>query len=1023
MGTTLRQTRVIRYSPAGLSDSLDETDEFPGAMALLQNLVPDPSTRNVWTPRPASIFDTDFPGFSSPGYISVFKVIGNFMYGLIASSRNPGFDEPFCFNVHDGTFTPVLNILSSNVPTSPATTGDWVPPTMDDMGVILAVTHPGFNGTASAPGNGFYGWFDLTNLVTPIWHSGNLQVNGSIQALGTLVGGSGYGDNTYNPVALTGGSGSGATAVIIVFGGTVTQVYILDWGKDYLNTDVLSATFGGGSGFTIAVAQVALNGAIQMTTPPTWVAQFNERLWFGINPVVTVSSTQVESLFIPSLIFTDILALNCTNANQALTFGNSLPLVAGHGLGLSNQLGGIIQSLMVFQDDSNVVQITGDAALNTLAVNSLNVAVGTIAPRSIASSPVGIFFLAQDGLRIIGFDANISPPIGLAGTGVVVPFENILFPTRANSACDGVVFRISIQRADAPGNPWQEFWFDLTRKVWSGPHSFPSTMIDVFEDRFVLAPEGVPGELFTSTVIPDVNSIFRENGTNLSWIAQTVVIANNMEQGVSEIQEFTVNLGILPGANQWTLDVLDANSIPLPYGTVSRVIDPTPNTPAPYWIGPPAMWPYRHDFPGPVIYVRAAIRLSGPSCTGFRIGDIYFRRRALGYIDNIVDNQTFVNIACFATPPPPPTGFQVIIEDDCCHTYFSTDPFTTWDETDSPPGTEDDIWIDMVMAVNDGDYTTILPVDQGSAGDYGSVVITTPPTFASGTQLFYSPGTAGHKSSSISAAMTAAGATILIPTLFDTGATYLPYLSTDSGATWIRPTGGLPSGLPGWLGAAFSASAAIMYLQRQTGKLWKSTDGGSTWTEIATSPFIDIVAGERSFRIRCSQNGQAIGLLDVNNANLYCSNDGGATWTTTAITSVLGQIDYGMSLDGSKLFYTAIQSGNVVGYTSTNNGSSWTKILDMAPGDPFNFNGAFLCGNVSPDGTGFVTVYQTDLVVAGNTIGEATISIDSGATWTQYQFPLLVLTGGGIGLFVSAYIVPISSSSGSSGTFDVATFG
>jgi hypothetical protein len=569
MGTTLRQTRVIRYSPAGLSDSLDETDEFPGAMAVLQNLIPDPSTRNVWMIRPASVFETASASFITPGYISVFKVNGAFVYGLIATGRNAGHDEPFAYNLTTHAFVPVLNVLSTNVPASPTTSGDWVPPTMDIMGVILAVTHPGFNGS----GNGWYGWFDLTNLAMPVWHSGNLQQNGSIQALGTITPGSGYTNGTYT-VSLAGGAGTGATALVVVAGGVVAQGYVLNWGQNYLNTDVLSGTFGGGSGFMVAVAQVALNGAIQMTTPPTWVAQFNERLWFGINPIPSASSSGVVSLFIPSVIFTDVLYLNCTNANQALTFGNNLPLVAGHGLGLSNQLGGIIQSLMVFQDDTNITQITGDAALNTLSVNSLNVAVGTIAPRSIVSSPLGVMFLAQDGIRVIGFDANITPPIGLAGTGVIVPFENALYPTRINAACNGEVFRISLQREDAPGFPWQEFWYDLPRKVWSGPHTFPSTMIDIFEGNFLLAPQSALGELFVSDPVPNFTSIYRENGVLLTWLYQTVVIANNMEQGVSEIQEFTANVGIVPGANTFTVNILDANGNILPYGTVTRTIQP-----------------------------------------------------------------------------------------------------------------------------------------------------------------------------------------------------------------------------------------------------------------------------------------------------------------------------------------------------------------------------------------------------------------------------------------------------------------
>jgi hypothetical protein len=50
-------------------------------------------------------------------------------------------------------------------------------------------------------------------------------VQGAIN-LGTVVGGSGYTNGFYSNVPLTGGSGSGATANITIFGNVVTSVYI-----------------------------------------------------------------------------------------------------------------------------------------------------------------------------------------------------------------------------------------------------------------------------------------------------------------------------------------------------------------------------------------------------------------------------------------------------------------------------------------------------------------------------------------------------------------------------------------------------------------------------------------------------------------------------------------------------------------------------------------------------------------------------------------------------------------------------
>ena len=87
----------------------------------------------------------------------------------------------------------------------------------------------------------------------------------SINTISTLVGGSGYVTNNYFNVPLTGGTGTGATANIGVFGGAVTAVILVNSGLGYIATDVLSASniyLGGtGSGFSITVATITATQA------------------------------------------------------------------------------------------------------------------------------------------------------------------------------------------------------------------------------------------------------------------------------------------------------------------------------------------------------------------------------------------------------------------------------------------------------------------------------------------------------------------------------------------------------------------------------------------------------------------------------------------------------------------------------------------------------------------------------------------------------------------------------------------
>ena len=91
--------------------------------------------------------------------------------------------------------------------------------------------------------------------------------DGTILSFGSAVAGSGYTDGSYANVPLTGGSGSGAAANIVVSaGGVAIGSSLVDGGAGYKDTDQLSAAdsslgSGGGSGFTIEVDSVFSAGA------------------------------------------------------------------------------------------------------------------------------------------------------------------------------------------------------------------------------------------------------------------------------------------------------------------------------------------------------------------------------------------------------------------------------------------------------------------------------------------------------------------------------------------------------------------------------------------------------------------------------------------------------------------------------------------------------------------------------------------------------------------------------------------
>jgi hypothetical protein len=105
------------------------------------------------------------------------------------------------------------------------------------------------------------------NLDYAPYNVSELEVNhgsGIISELtvSSLAGGSGYTNGTYLNVPLTGGTGTGATANIVVSGGQVTTVSLTNGGLRYTVSDILSAgsTIGAGGGFNITVGAVTGNG-------------------------------------------------------------------------------------------------------------------------------------------------------------------------------------------------------------------------------------------------------------------------------------------------------------------------------------------------------------------------------------------------------------------------------------------------------------------------------------------------------------------------------------------------------------------------------------------------------------------------------------------------------------------------------------------------------------------------------------------------------------------------------------------
>ncbi len=513
----LRNVVPARHKPRSVISSFDGTNSVPGGMSLLTNLINDPTTPNTFQCRPAATLVTDFTGITNPGFISAATQIGDKIYGLIASDLTPGFDEPFVYDLLLNSFVTVTGITGANVPTSPADTGDWVPPSSAIMGPYVVFTHPGFNGA-----NGYFGYFDMTNPAAPIWASGNTTTNG-------------------------------------------------------------------------------------LVNPPSRVSLFSNRLYF------------VDGNVLP---YTDTLSFARSSSNQYLTAGDSTAITSLAQFGISTTTQGAIQALVVFKEN-DILQITGDAATSDLAINSYNASTGTLAPNSVVSTTDGIRFMAPDGIRVLRQDGSVTDP----DLELQLPFLSALYNSRVNASYNANIYRICLQNTAVSGTPWQEYWYNLAKESWTGPHTFQQDIAVPWHSAFVLFSHENPGNMYLSQVSQVSGVGFTELGEPLEWIYATSPIGEVDSMLINTCNETVLNMAFASGAPSVTCTAADEDNGVLATATVNA---PGASVLWGSFLWGAALWggtqfglrPHLIPWTNPLVFTKVIFQATAVSSLGFKISNL-----------------------------------------------------------------------------------------------------------------------------------------------------------------------------------------------------------------------------------------------------------------------------------------------------------------------------------------------------------------------------------------------------------------
>ncbi len=618
----LRKAESITVRPAGLTDAVDGTNAMPGGMAVLQDLIPDPSTSNQFVCRPASVQLSNFSGFATPAQGEALLILGTKAYGFIASARFAGKSEPFVYDLILGTFETIANVTAANCPTTQLTTGDWIPPTVTSISSRIVFTHPGYDGVTY-----FIGWLDVSGFtstgVTGATHTSTLvdglssnviTVNG--WQVGQRITGAGIPANTFiqsiaaNGLSITLSQAATATAAgvaLTVAGGTAT-----------------APIYGAGNTSPIA-----------LTSRPNTAGQFNSRAYYGVLNAVVLSDalkpTQVSG--------------DGANFFPVFTLGDNDIVTALVGLPLTNQVsGGTTQSLIAFKGAGPFFQITGDPAItnNPLVTSKVNGSVGTLAPSTICGTPTGLSYIAPDGLRELTLQGVCSDPIGADGDGVNVPFINAVNPSRMCAAFNGNVLRVSVQNGAENGQPFQEFWYHKKLKKWTGPHSFPASLIQPYTagsggNTFVLFAQGINAKLWQSQVTPTANSGYTENGVAMSFAWQTVILPDNAKMAGNSMVEASLAVA-MPSSENLSILAQDEegnqlNQIGLSGNNAGGSIWDSFTWGSAVWGSANAPFEQKPLYwTTPLVFKQMSVRITGQSMPQFEIGNLYLKYQILGYL-------------------------------------------------------------------------------------------------------------------------------------------------------------------------------------------------------------------------------------------------------------------------------------------------------------------------------------------------------------------------------------------------------
>ena len=357
---------------------------------------------------------------------------------------------------------------------------------------------------------------------------------------------------------------------------------------------------------------------------PTVVANLNNRAYWVCNNVAY---------------FSDVLAPTTrTNASQSLTIGDPSPVVALSGLPVQTTSAGIVAALLAFKE-FQIWQITGDVALSNLALNFLSLNVGTRSPRSVTQTPYGTNFMAVDGPYIVDALGAVKPLTKQPGQleqDIQSPFIYATQPTRVAAGYSGGIYRICVDTYLNGAALRGDYWFDIQRRRWNGPHTWPVDCASQIGNYFIVSHASKGAALYKSQIVQDTTSVYNDAGTALTFNLESSTFPKDATMTQKMVVESTLEASSAGSSVYYQITSINDKKTTL--SNVQLLVPATGylwgnfNWGSGNWspiINVPLVYNVYWD--KPLVFQKMAIIVAGSASSNITIGSFFARYQDAGY--------------------------------------------------------------------------------------------------------------------------------------------------------------------------------------------------------------------------------------------------------------------------------------------------------------------------------------------------------------------------------------------------------